>query len=73
MDDLMLSSENFSFATNDERQVLDSKLGSILQTDLNGNLYAMLAGYQRILADNHQREQWPLVHDKLQTDRKSVV
>ncbi len=67
MDDLMLSSENFSFATNDERQVLDSKLDSILQTDFDGNLYAMLAGYQRILADNHQREQWPLVHDKLLT------
>ncbi len=67
MDELTLNSENFPSATNDEGAALESKLKAILQEDFHGNLYAMLANYQRILADNHQREQWPLLHEKLQT------
>ena len=67
MDDLTLSSDNFPSDSSDEGQGLESRLEAILQTDFDGNLHAMLAGYQRILADNHQRELWPLVHDKLQT------
>ena len=65
--ELMLSSENFSSASPEQMQDLESKLQSILQTDYKHSLHVMLAGYQRILADNYQREQWPLVHDKLQT------
>ena len=65
--ELMLSSENFSSASSRQMQDLESKLQSILQTDYKHSLHVMLAAYQRILADNYQREQWPLVHDKLQT------
>ncbi len=67
MDELTLDSENFPSMTNDESVALESKLQAILQEDFQGNLYAMLASYQRILADNHQREQWPQLHEKLQT------
>ncbi len=67
MDDLTLSSQNFPSASEDEVQALESRLQAILQADFDGNLHAMLAGYQRILADNHQRELWPQVHDKLNT------
>ncbi len=67
MDGLTLSSENFPSDSIDESQALESRLQKILQADFSGDLHAMLAGYQRVLADNHQREQWPLVHDKLQT------
>jgi hypothetical protein len=65
--DLKLSSDNISSASPEQRQKFESQLRSILQTDYNDNLYAMMAGYQRILADNQQREQWPIVHDKLLT------
>jgi hypothetical protein len=65
--DLKLSSNNISSASPEQRQKFESQLRSILQTDFNDNLYAMMAGYQRILADNQQREQWPIVHDKLLT------
>ena len=65
--DLMLSSENFSSASSEQRLSLESKLQTILQADFKDNPYAMLAGYQRILADNHQSARWPLVYDKLKT------
>jgi len=65
--DLMLSSENFSSASSEQKKMLESKLQSILQADFKDNLYAMLANYQRILADNNQRKQWPSIHDKLKT------
>ena len=67
MDELTLSSENFPLDSTDEGRILETKLQAILRTDYDVSLYAMLANYQRILADNHQRELWPLVHDKLQT------
>jgi len=67
MDDLTLSSRNFPSDSADESQALESRLQTILQSDYSGSLYAMLAGYQHVLADNQQREQWPHVHDKLQT------
>jgi len=67
MDELTLNSENFPSATEEEGEALEAGLQAILQADYHGNLRAMLAEYQRILADNHQREQWPSLHDKLQT------
>jgi len=69
--DLLLSSENISTDTSEQKQKLESSLQSLLQADLKDkykdNLYALLASYQRILADNSQRESWPQVHEKLQT------
>jgi len=65
--ELKLSSENYPSATSEQKNALDSKLQSILQTDYKDSLFVMLASYQRILADNNQREQWPLLHDKLNT------
>ena len=64
---LTLSCENFPATSSEERLQLDEKLQAILQSDFNGNLYALLARYQRILADNMERQQWPAIHDKLQT------
>lgn len=63
----MPDSEHFNSATPGQKQALEDKLQAILKTDFKGNLYATLAGYQRILADNQQRAQWPQIHDKLQT------
>lgn len=63
--DLMLSSNNFPQSDSGEGVSLESQLQAILQADYDGNLFAMLAGYQRILADNHQRELWPSIHEKL--------
>ncbi len=63
----MLSSESFPSASSEQGQDLEAKLQAILQADFKGSLHVMLASYQRILADNQQRELWPLVHDKLQT------
>lgn len=65
--DVVLSSENFTSATPAQKQELESSLQSILRSDYKNNLYSMLANYQRILADNTQRKQWPLLHEKLKT------
>ncbi len=65
--ELKLSSENFSSASSEQKQTLESNLQSLLQSDYKDSLYTMLAAYQRILADNNQRASWPQVHDKLQT------
>ncbi len=67
MDELTLDSNNFPSVSSDDEQALDTKLKTILEADFHGNLHAMLASYQRTLADNHQREQWPSIHEKLQT------
>lgn len=67
MDKLTLSSNNFPCPSEKERNALESKLQSILQSDYHGNLHAMLASYQRTLADNHQRKAWPEIHEKLKT------
>lgn len=65
--DLKLSSENFSSASSEQKQNLESKLQTILQADYKDSLFVMLASYQRILADNAQCELWPQIHEKLQT------
>jgi hypothetical protein len=65
--DVVLSSKNFTSATPAQKQELESSLQSILRSDYKNNLYSMLADYQRILADNTQRKQWPLLHEKLKT------
>lgn len=65
--DNLLSSENYHSGSESKQQDLESKLQTILKQDFKDSMFAMLAAYQRVLANNHQREQWPLVHEKLQT------
>lgn len=65
--DIMLSSDNFPSASSTQKRHLESSLQTILENDFKGNLFTMLADYQRVLADNHRRTYWPLLHDKLQT------
>jgi len=62
-----LSSANFPTSSATESQALDSKLNAILESDFHGNFYQTLSSYQRVLADNHQRDKWPEFHEKLQT------
>lgn len=62
-----LSSENFPTASAHEEQVLKARLSGVLRDDYHGDSYAMLASYQRILADNQRHLEWPALHDKLQT------
>ena len=62
-----LSSKNFPCDSEQTSQILDIKLSTLLQNDHHGDTYALLANYQRILADNQRRLEWPVVHDKLQT------
>ncbi|MCF6282083.1 MAG: hypothetical protein L3J28_07710 [Candidatus Polarisedimenticolaceae bacterium] len=67
MGGLTLTGKNFPSVSVSDAVALESSLQAILQSDYKGNLHVMLADYQRVLADNHQREQWPRVHEKLQT------
>lgn len=62
-----LSSKNFPSASEQESQALENKLATLLQSDYQGDFYALLASYQRTLADNRLRLQWPAIHDKLLT------
>ncbi len=64
---MFLSSSHFPAVSVEEKNSLEADLNSILQTDLQGSFYQMLASFQKILADNCQREQWPLIHEKLNT------
>lgn len=62
-----LSSKNFPCESADASQSLQDKLNALLQTDACEDTYVMLAKYQRILADNHRKQEWPAIHDKLHT------
>ena len=62
-----LNSSNFPAESEDESQHLEDALHQILEQDYQGSFYAMLGRYQRILADNHQKDVWPDVHKKLET------
>lgn len=61
-----LSSSNFPAASARESNILAEELAKILSRDLSGDLFAMLAGYQRVLADNNRRNEWPALHHKLE-------
>ena len=50
-----LSSGNFPAASKAAANTLAAELESLFSSDFTGNMFAMLAGYQRILADNRQR------------------
>ncbi|TPW10832.1 MAG: hypothetical protein FD130_2118, partial [Halothiobacillaceae bacterium] len=64
---IYLSSENFPSRSAEEQKVLRAKLDKLLNEEVDSDFYALLSRYQRLLADNRQRLQWPALHDKLQT------
>ncbi len=67
MTTIFLNSNNFPSTTKEDEQKLSSSLGDILAKDYNGNFFATLGQYQRILADNNQRERWSEIQSKLVT------
>ena len=62
-----LNSKNFPSASDAEDKALASSLDSILQNDYRGSFFTLLAGYQKILSDNRQKDQWDNLHARLGT------
>jgi len=62
-----LDSAHFPATSPSHAAALDRDLASILSDDLQEDMFSMLAGYQRILADNGRRDRWPAIHQKLET------
>lgn len=62
-----LNSEYFPAASSDEMQSLEASLNDILKNDYHSSFFALLGKYQRILADNDQKQNWPEIHKKLNT------
>ncbi len=62
-----LNSKHFPTISSAEKQDLEDSLSNILQNDYHGSFFVLLGKYQRILADNDQRKQWPEIHKKLDT------
>lgn len=60
-----LNSSNFPCSTAAEADTLAADLTQLLENDSGDGMYTLLAGYQRILADNKRRSQWPDVHKRL--------
>lgn len=60
-----LGCENFPCDSAQSSDALDKKLGALLHRDFKDDFYALFAGYQRILADNQRRSEWPAINDKL--------
>lgn len=63
----LLTGANFPSPTTRECDILTAELEKILAEDLHSDLFAMLAMYQKILADNKKRDAWPAIHKKLET------
>lgn len=63
----LLTGANFPSPTTRESDILTAELEKILAEDLHSDLFAMLAMYQKILADNKKRDAWPAIHKKLET------
>ncbi len=62
-----LNSSHFPCSSAAAADKLAADLAQLLANDFSGDLYALLAGYQRILASNNRRKEWPQVHKKLET------
>lgn len=62
-----LGSKNFPCKSDQEYRDLDNRLAALMGSDYGGDFYALLARYQRTLADNRRRSEWPDIHDKLRT------
>ncbi|MDX8405951.1 MAG: hypothetical protein R8K50_07360 [Mariprofundus sp.] len=62
-----LDSKHFPAQSTSTSDRLANELQDIMTQDNHDNMFAMIAQYQRILADNHQKERWPAIHKKLET------
>ena len=62
-----LNSDHFPAANADASAQLAEALEMILTTDVTGDMFALLATYQRTLADNRQHHRWNEIHGKLET------
>ncbi|MCF6355116.1 MAG: hypothetical protein L3J26_08460 [Candidatus Polarisedimenticolaceae bacterium] len=60
-----LSTDHSPPTSDSEKSSLAKTLEEILTKDLKGDMFALLGGYQQILADNCKRQQWDDVHQKL--------
>ena len=61
-----LSSKHFPSKSAEADSQLSEALTRLLKDDFDQNSYTCLASYQRILADNQQRDLWPDTHEKLE-------
>lgn len=50
-----------------DQQEQQQRLKAILSASPDQNMFTLIGHYQRILADNEQRKQWPDIHEKLTT------
>lgn len=64
---LFLNSNNFPAGSPAEAKTLANSLKEIMKSDCDGNMFATIARYQRILADNGQRKGWPEINKRLET------
>ncbi len=62
-----LCSKHFPCHSDQQALLLDSNLATLLRQDYHEDFLAMMAGYQRILANNQRRKEWPAINDKLRT------
>ncbi len=62
-----LDSENYPCKDRQQARELDNRLADLLACDYRGDFYDQLARYQRILADNRRKNEWPAMHEKLHT------
>jgi hypothetical protein len=67
MDIPYLNSDNFQSPDSASATTLARELETLLKNDYQGDMFTLLAGYQRILADNQQRPRWAAIHQKLAT------
>jgi hypothetical protein len=61
-----LGSENFPSSSSRESDILAAELAKILAHDLTHDLFRLMANYQKILADNKKRGEWPAINKKLE-------
>ena len=63
-----LSSDHFPSMTEDEQKQQSAQLEAIISSVApDNNMFDLVGHYQRILADNTQRKEWPSIHEKLTT------
>ncbi len=63
-----LSSNHFPSMATEELKQQSAQLESIISSATpDNNMFALMGNYQRILADNSLRKEWPSIHEKLTT------
>ena len=62
-----LDVKNFPSTTANDAEALAGSLDTLLKEDFKGDFFALLGGYRQILGDNHRRDEWDGIHEKLKT------